>query len=637
MKIRNFQIFFFFLLLWLTCQLLAEAAPEATYFVSTQASSVNKQDSLTIKQAPIPKKITAFDSVMSNAWDSPCKISKSTMNQYLYEDVGDIISSIPGIFLFDLGSAGQSLMFTRHGAATNQAIVYFDGRRLYDPVTGESDLNLLPVGFINEIKMEQKLSNTCSPNGGEILSVKSEKYVDEVPYSQIYHHKAGLGFSDVDFIFGQRIARKMNILVGGDIKSFDGKNNAYVYEHQNFRGKLEYNYSPGWRFEYSILNNNFNRYIPGPLLASGNYSTPNAKFKTKRYDHTLNAYGNLFNSDWQNFCANIYYSDLFSKLTDTGYNLKKENHSRYAGLNFQFIQKFWGQLFAIGGDFEHDRINAADVVKHHLSFGSVFIQDDWEWKEKFGLRLMTNFKVHELYSTNFTGGFSSYYKISNDLKLNLTAKQSLRYPSFLELYADTNFNGNPNLENEIHQKIMAGVENNLLSNLQLKTYVYQKNIRQLIQYQAIDTTVATFQNGGNFQFYGFDFQLDWQPGSKFQLNTILSAIDNKNLYDFPNLQMSGNIQYNNSFFENSLETMIHLESKYIGERKSIVLNPYQYSTSYAKLSPTFVLNATAIFGFGKLKIFLMFENILNEKYQLIFGFPMRERTFHYGVRWEFWN
>ena len=101
--------------------------------------------------------------------------------------------------------------------------------------------------------------------------------------------------------------------------------------------------------------------------------------------------------------------------------------------------------------------------------------------------------------------------------------------------------------------------------------------------------------------------------------------------------MSGNIQYNNSFFENSLETMIHLESKYIGERKSIVLNPYQYSTSYAKLSPTFVLNATAIFGFGKLKIFLMFENILNEKYQLIFGFPMRERTFHYGVRWEFWN
>ncbi len=604
---------------------------------SVQQDSVKMvEDTLSVKKTVV-KKIVKFDSLSDSNWNTSPKISKSKINRYLFEDIGDVICTMPGVFVFDLGSSGQSLFFTRHGATTNQSIAFFDGRPLYDPLSGESDLNLIPVGFIKEAKIEQNFSDISFNNRSEILSLKSEQYEGEAPYSQIYHHKAGLGYSDVDFVFGQRIAQKMNILLGGDIKTFDGEDYAYSYKHQNLRGKLEYNYSNGWSFVYSLMNNRIERDNPGPWLGDQSYSAPNARLKIKRDDHTINILGNLLHSNWQNFRANIYYSSLSSKLVDTSIDLKKLNESRYAGFNFQMKQKMLGQLFIIGGQFEHDWIDRDDFGSKKLSFGSINFQNEWDRKEKFGLKGRASLNFHELFGSGFSGGLNSYLNISQNLKWILSAWQTLRYPSFIEYFTELPEVNRTDLNNEIIYKIETGFETNISTNFQVKTCFFSKNIRQLIRFQEIDSTSGYFQNVGDIQFYGLDFSLDWKPGSKFQINTMASLLDNQNLYDFPNLQLSGNMQYNNRFFKDYLDTIIRLEGRYIGDRNSIVLNPYSYSSSYEKLPPVFILNGTAIFGFGNLNIYLMYENILNEDYQIIYGYPTRDRTFHYGVRWEFWD
>jgi hypothetical protein len=80
-----------------------------------------------------------------------------------------------------------------------------------------------------------------------------------------------------------------------------------------------------------------------------------------------------------------------------------------------------------------------------------------------------------------------------------------------------------------------------------------------------------------------------------------------------------------------------VEGRIIGERKCST--PYFYSSSLTdeKLTPAYVLNAHAILDFGNLKFFFTLENILDQKYELIDGYPMNERTFHYGIKWEFWD
>jgi outer membrane cobalamin receptor len=634
MNIRFF-IFLSFILFSFTDS-YASIHLDENFILNPQDSTKINEDTLVVKKPSIIK-FVKFDSITGSNWDTPWKISKSKMNLYLFEDIGDVISVLPGAFIFDLGSAGQSLFFTRHGASSTQTTVMFDGRPLYDPVSGSSDLNLLPVGFIKEVKTEQHLSDLNFINNGELLSVKSETYDGELPYSQIYHHKAGLGYSDVDFILGQRISQKMNILLGGNIKSSVGKNNAYSYEHQNLRGKLEYNYSNGWRFVYSMMNNRMERDNPGPLFDTGNYGTPEAHQKIVRDDHTLNVFGNLLHSNWQNFRANIYYSSMNTKLTDNSLDLKKSNESRYAGINFQMKQKMLNQLITIGGKFEHDWIESADLGKNKFSFGSVMFQDDWEWKKKFGLRGLTNLNFHELFGTDFSGGISSYLKMSENLEWIISAQQNIRYPTFIENYIASSEYGASDLKNEIIHKIATGVESRIWKNLQMRAFLFSKNIQRLIQFQENNSVSATFQNVGDRQFYGMDFSLDWRLGSKFQINTIASMLDNKKLYDFPNIQLFGNMQYKNRFFKEYLNTIIKLEGRYIGDRNSSVSNAYSFSSSYEKLSPAFIINATAIFGFGNLNMYLMFENILNEDYQIIYGYPCRDRTFHYGVRWEFWD
>jgi len=634
MKIKYFL---FLLLILFSLNISFASIPlEENFLLNQQDSTKINEDTLVVKKPSIIN-FVKFDSLTNSNWDTPWKISKSKMNLYLYEDIGDIVGSLPGVFMFDLGSAGQSLFFTRHGASTNQAAVFFDGRPLYDPLTGLSDLNLLPIGFIKEAKTNQNFSDINSINNGEILAVKSEKYEGEVPYSQIYHHKAWLGYSDVDFIFGQRIAQKMNILLGGDIKSSEGKDDAYSYNHQNLRGKLEYNYSNGWSFVYSMMNNRIERDNPGLSLGAKSYSSPSARIKINRDDHTLNILGNLLHTNWQNFQVNIYYSSLYSKLVDNSMDLKELNESSYAGFNFQMKQKMLGQLLTFGGEFEHDWISGADFGKKKFSFGSVMFQDDWTWKEKFGLRGQTSLNFHELFGTDFTGGLSSYFKISKNLKWILSAQQALRLPSFIEYFTESFESNNPDLKNESVFKIETGVESNIWTNLQIRTFLFSKTIQRLIRFQENNSASGSFQNVGDRQIYGMDFSLDWRLGSAFQINTIASVLDNKNLYDFPTLKLSANMQYNDHFFKDYLNTIIRLNGRYIGERNSLVLNPYSFSSSYEKLSPVFILNATTIFGFGKLNIYLMFENILDEDYQIIYGYPARGRTFHYGVRWEFWD
>ncbi len=101
--------------------------------------------------------------------------------------------------------------------------------------------------------------------------------------------------------------------------------------------------------------------------------------------------------------------------------------------------------------------------------------------------------------------------------------------------------------------------------------------------------------------------------------------------------LTGYLQYIGSFFQDDLRPTIRLEGRYLGERKSMIFHPYFYETYRQNLSPVFILNAHAILDFGNLKIYFTLENILDNEYQLIYGFPMNERSLHYGLRWEFWD
>ena len=603
-------------------------------------SSRLQPDSTIVKSDSLNQRINQPDSTKSMADTIYCPqfscLNRQEINLIFYEDQGDLIIYLPGVSPIDPGNAGQKLAYTRHGNRPQQSIVYFDSRRFYDPISGEADLNFLPVGFTNHITLSDKASSLPELISGEALRLYSEKYQDELPYSQIFHHKASLGYSDVDFLFGQPVSQKTDLLVGGMIKSYDGKNNAYLYDHQNLRAKLAYHYNSNWQFEYSFLHNKINRNEPGFLNDEDEYSTPNRKIKDNRYDHTLNLYGKLFHHQ-QNFRSTIYYSSLYTKITDQDNDLRQVNRSRYGGTNFKLNFHSLNHTFSLGGNVEHIRVNASPVGEKHHSLGSIFIGDQWHSGKRMEVSLNLGTKFHERWCPRYVAGLNSSFLVRQNLRFSVGGNQRIQYPTFFELYARTNYVGNQLLNPEVHQKLSITLNASFSRLLEISASAYLKKIKNSVDIFPLDTTQATFVNSNPPRFWGMDLRMKVDILSGLSWHNFISYIDNQHIYNQPEFNLISYFQYQNSFFENDLKTFFRIETRWIGKRNSLFVHPDQYRQYTKELPSVFLLNGLAVLNFSNLNIFLMFENILNQDYDYLYGFPMHARTFHYGIRWEFWN
>jgi len=593
-----------------------------------------KRDSIAIK---MPQKIVRDDTTFTQYMKSPWQLQKSEMNQYFHEDLGDLLVYFPGSFMLDPGSSGQRLVWTRHGVKEQQATLFFDGRPLYDPIHGGIDLNLVPPGFTNSMTIEQGLSSPYSETNAEILSLVSESYDEDIPYSQVSYHKAPYGFSDIDVVFGQKVSSKANILLGGIIKSYDGKTDSYRFDQQNFRGKVDYQLTPSWHCQYSWISNKIKRHIPDPVVSDTAYQATDATQKLSRLDQALKIKGRLFEPDFRNFQANFFYSTISSKLSDKIFDLKFTDLSRYAGFNFQLQKRLWGQRITSGADFIHEWTDADQVGSNRQSSGAIFIRDDWDWKQRLGFRASGSYQFHNIHGARFSGGLGSFVAISKNVKITASAKQSIRYPTFFELNAKTDFIGASNLTPEIHQTIEAGLEWQVRPDFSLTSSFYHKNVQDAIQFSPLDSLTATFANQQALQYSGVDSQLKWAFLSHFRLNALVSTIDNSKLVNMPALIATGYVQYTGSLFQGDIRPTFRIEGRYFGTSKGFLVHPYRYIALQENLNPASILNAHVILDLGNVKIFITLENILNSSYQLLYGYPMNERTLHYGLRWEFWN
>ncbi len=618
--------------------------PVVSYALTIKALAVQdttRQDTVLIKPdsilKKIPERIIREDTTFQKYQNFPWKMSKAAMNQYFYEDLGDLLNYFPGIYTRDLGSSGQKLGVSHDGSNDKETALFIDGHPYYDPICGRVDLNLIPVGFTNTITLERGLSTPLITSNAEMLSLSLQSYQEEEPYSQVSYHKAPYGFSDIDVIFGQRFSRKMCAIVGGIIKSYDGKTDAYSFEQQNFRGKVDYQLTSSWLFNYSWISNKINRRVPDAALAVSSYQPGDATEKVSRIDHTLNIKGRIFKSDFLNFSANLFYSSLSDILKEKNFNLQFTDLSRYTGFNFQMKHRFMGQQITSGSDLSYEWTDADQVGKNNATFGSVFIQDDWAWRERLGIRILGSYKLHSAHDSQLNGGFSSFFSLAKNSRITASARQTIRYPTFFEMDAKTNFIGNPDLKPEFHKKVELGVEWEIASQFSLKYFLYRKHIQHAIQINALDSLKATFLNQNEVQYSGLDCQFTWTFFTKFQLNTLFSIIENIGLNDQPEVTATSYLQYSDNFFQDDVRPTVRLEGRYFGKRNSTISNSYFYEPYQKILNPIFLVNAHAILDFGNLKIFIVLENILDAQYQLTYGYPMNERTLHYGLRWDFWN
>lgn len=600
--------------------------------IGPDTTRVNADSTLPILAPSAHPTITTNDS----AWRSPWRITRSTIQQQFAEDLGDLLYYLPGLWLMDLGSSGQPMMLGRHGATPRQTMIYWEGRPLYDPLTGAMDLNFIPPQFLHAINAGQEFT-TASDWGPESIAMVTAQATETVPHSLVSYHKAPLGFSDVDISFGQPLSRKMTLLLGGIIKSYDGKTQAHHFEQQNFRGRLLFHYSPRWQIEYLWLHNKLNRGQPGPLLASGDYRSAKATQKNGRLDQTLIIHGRLGQAPQPNLKAVIYHSSIVTKFSDLDRALALKNSGSYAGIRCQWRQNWMGQNLTFASGFHHEWTDTDEWGNQRLSSASLEVGDTWEWHGKLGLQIMSGIQFQDRGGPAANGRMDLFWRASNGWRWTASLNQTVLYPTLYELYASTDYFGNTDLKNEIHRKLTWGLEWQPAPSIGLNAAVYLRKILHPIDLSPAYTVQPVFYNAPHATSAGFDFQSDWTITTGWESHALLTLMERNTPSEGSWLRVIYYLQYADRFFQNDLQPILRLETRYFRYRQGWFSMPWDLSAAGKPYQSALILNGQLVLAIGNLKIFFLLENIFDQKYALMEGYPMNGRTIHYGVRWEFWD
>ncbi len=617
--------------------LFAQVLPVPPDSLQTQ----QKQDSLLAPQNP--DSILSLSSkqrfVFPNDTLSPISfqiLNQRSLQTIFAEDVSDWLNELSSIFIFDPGATGQKTYFSYQGTNPRQSKLYLDNRPFFDPISGEADLTLLPMEFMESISLNEISAFSEMNSGNSAVFLRTQPFRDKVPYSQIYHHKAPRGFSDVDFRFGQQVSRRANLMVGGHIKSNDGMAGGYLYEHQNLRARINFLFSPDWRLQYSVINHSLNRNLPGYFL-DGQFATPSAKQKLTRADHTFNFYGKLFGSDRENFRSAIYFSKQYSKLEDTNFEKYITDHSQYAGANFNF-QMIKGKFSSsLVGEADVVTADASDFGKKSLSQSFAFLQQSWKPNKKLETGFDLGIHWQNDFDPQFSGALSQSFSPDSSWKFSLRASRTVRFPTLAEIHGRDPFQGNQALQPEVTHEI--GLQIRFLSERYLKflTSAFFKELENEIQYSQTDTIAFNSFNSERYNFFGADFGAELSFFQKFKWLTKIMFLQNCRTANLPDFSARTSLEYQNIYFQGDLRVLLRLEGRYIGKRNGETFHPFKAIKLSKELDPAIVLNFLANLKFGDLQFYLLLENILDEKYEIIYGYPMNPRSFHYGIRWEFWN
>lgn len=198
--------------------------------------------------------------------------------------------------------------------------------------------------------------------------------------------------------------------------------------------------------------------------------------------------------------------DVASRLSLTG---GTEWSTESADENSMTSSNFGGGVFAEQGQFDARRSNAAYYAQAQV-------------QATRGLDLHSGFRLED---NSVFGGFSTWrfgaVLLPNTAwRLHAAAGTAFRQPTFAEQFADTPFEvGNPNLEPEQAVTWEVGVESRLANGaLEISATWFDQQFRNMIQYRFTNPGDPTYQNLARAEARGLELGGHWQMTGSLSLS-----------------------------------------------------------------------------------------------------------------------
>jgi iron complex outermembrane receptor protein len=576
-------------------------------------------------------------------------ISSNDIQLYGYQSVSELISTLQGIYTRNdlnyeyTGSRG----FDRPSSFNNN-LVLINGHVLNELIYGSQSLdNYLGIDMddISRVEIIQGPSSTLYGSGAMVsvinIILKDAKELDGL--------KAGIRYGTYDnkythLNFGKTFGDFSISLTG---RYGDKGGNDFFFEKFKDTNSDGFTRNLDWEKHYaSTLQAKYKDFSLNFYYANREKAIPNAPYDAdfntgtnesidKRYFVNL-LYNKEINSD-KVIKARLFYDayeywDVFYYDSEPEYD---KSNGIWFGTEIEFTWDINPQNRIFFGtnitsvskavSLYYNNIEVFNETDIPFTFGSVFIQDNYQIVNNLALNIGIRADFISYYTPNFNPRLAIIYNTSQNTTLKYILNSGFRTPSIYELFAgeqdfkvvDTGLRPESILSNEI-------IWDNLISDeFNYSISVYHNKFSNVIDFAFKNNenpdSGYVFKNIPNISAFGIeasfrgkvDFGLNWYFNLTFQ--RTLDSLNNQ-ISNSPQIMVKGGVGIN--LIE---DFSISLESKYESNRKTVYNeNTDEYYILDANINYIPVINnSNSIFHFlNNLQLSLRIKNLFDKIYYL---------------------
>ena len=543
----------------------------------------------------------------------------------------EVIERTSGVVLNDYGTRGSLNNISIRGASFQQVLVLLDGRRMNSSSAGGFDMSNLPV-LVDEIDRieivrgaSSALYGTDAVGGVVNIITKTTTTAETSVTGEAGSH----GYQSVAVANANKVGKFSYALSAGKEKS-DGFRTNSDLDKTITGAKFGYELSQDSSLEMSAdylekqIGVPGSEQFPSPLAQEWDRNTgASLTYRTKfsrELDLRLNAYENR---------DKIIYKD-----PDFALDSKHVGKTTGAEAQTNWMVNSWNQL-SLGVEAKEDHLTSTDAGEHTASLWAAYLQDEISIGEPLIVVIGGRNDSHSVYGDKFSPRVSARYLIAGpETIIRASAGEAFRAPTLNDLYwsFDGFEQGNPNLKPETSKEYEGGVEQPFGKGNSVKFTVFERKVKDLIQWLPDANFIYSPVNIGKARISGYEAeaklvpveQLTWAVNYTY-MDPVDETTGEKIYYVIPQRQIK-------SYVNLSLFSIMNL---YIEGR--IVRNyvkpgepSWQYEVADAKVTMPVSLGQHM-----KAEVFIGVKNIFDRKYSTVKGYPMPRAEGSGGIALQF--
>ena len=614
------------------------------------AQAQEQEDIKTVSMEELVVTGTKFEIPIEKSGKSIYKLTAKDIEQNAGKSLSDLLNEVPGIQMDgNFGAPGTNISYYVRGGRNKNTLILIDGVPLNDPsgIDASFDLRFLPVSQIESIEVLKGGLSTLYGTGASaaVISIKLKEASKDGMHGQVDYNYGSFETHQVSAnVNGQQ--DKLSYMVSGSWMDSEGfsaasdESSTTTFQkdgmsQKNVSVKLGLQITNQFDFGVNAGYDEFSADYDGSAFIDADNQNNGEQFRigfTPTYDYGKGKVkaNVLLNSGNREFVS-TYPSEYKSKNLQTDISNEhqwNDNLKTLVGVN---IQKLSAKEILANPDAAYDDFNLVDP------YASVFYEHNSGLNVHAGVRINT----HSVYDSEFIYHINPSFllPLNGDLSMKFLASISTSYvtPSLYQLYS---FYGNENLSPERSTNYEGGISFYAGKDVTLNAVYFRRDETDPIIFSGVPDAdgnwVSFYDNGTEERIVkGFETDIKWVISDMFTVSANYAYVttdEASTFYRIPNTKYGATLNV-------AATQYLTLSAKYnfTGERTIVYWDAAAFTAVELDLDSYNLVDVFVSYQLldKKLSIYGGVNNILDEKFEGIYGFTNRGRNATIGLNYKF--